>query len=492
MSEIIRSPYKLLLLGGLLTFIITAFFSHGYFHADEHFQLLEFANYKRGLTPASELPWEFNEKIRPALQPSLALGAVTFLGWMGIESPFTQVLILRLLTAFLSWLVISKLALLLVDQFKNEWSRKFFIFLSVLFWFVPFISVRFSSENYASITFWAAIYFVLHFYKHVPRQSNYKLILAGILLGLSFFFRFQMAFAMAGLGLWLLFVQKTNWKEIFMLVFPALIVMMICVGIDTWFYEETVFTPFNYFYQNIVENRVAEFGETPWWDYFKLFIEKGIPPFSVLLLILFFVGGYRNKSSVFLWVFVPFLLGHMAVGHKELRFLFPVVFAFIFLVSLGIDAVLNRYKYRKSWNWLLIPVLAINFVALLAYALTPTQVIMKYYRFLYDESQKAPVVLICKNEDMYQAVGIPIYFYKTPRVKVLVVKDNFEIEQFLETYKPQHVLLLEEDFTLDINYKAYEDKKLYCAYPQWIEVFNFGNWIQRSRIYMIHELRLKS
>ena len=492
MSEIIRSPYKLLLLGGLLTFIITAFFSHGYFHADEHFQLLEFANYKRGLTPASELPWEFNEKIRPALQPSLALGAVTFLGWMGIESPFTQVLILRLLTAFLSWLVISKLALLLVDQFKNEWSRKFFIFLSVLFWFVPFISVRFSSENYASITFWAAIFFVLDFYKHVPRQSNYKLILAGILLGLSFFFRFQMAFAMAGLGLWLLFVQKTNWKEIFMLVFPALIVMMICVGIDTWFYEETVFTPFNYFYQNIVENRVAEFGETPWWDYFKLFIEKGIPPFSVLLLILFFVGGYRNKSSVFLWVFVPFLLGHMAVGHKELRFLFPVVFAFIFLVSLGIDAVLNRYKYRKSWNWLLIPVLAINFVALLAYALTPTQVIMKYYRFLYDESQKAPVVLICKNEDMYQAVGIPIYFYKTPRVKVLVVKDNFEIEQFLETYKPQHVLLLEEDFTLDINYKAYEDKKLYCAYPQWIEVFNFGNWIQRSRIYMIHELRLKS
>lgn len=492
MSEIIRSPYKLLLLGGLFAFIITAFFSNGYFHADEHFQILEFANYKRGLTPASELPWEFNEKIRPALQPSLALGAVTFLGWMGIESPFTQVLILRLLTAFLSWFVISKLALLLVDQFKNEWSRKLFIGLAVLLWFVPFISVRFSSENYASITFWAAIFFVLDFYKHVPRQSNYKLILAGVLLGLSFFFRFQMAFAMAGLGLWLLFVQKAKWKNILVLVFPALMVMLICVGIDTWFYEETVFTPFNYFYQNIVENRAAEFGETPWWDYFKLFIEKAIPPFSLVFLILFFVGGYRNKSSVFLWVFVPFLLGHMAVGHKELRFLFPMVFAFIFLVSLGIDAFITRYKYRKSWNWLLIPALIINFTALSAYALTPTQVIINYYKFLYDESRDAPVLLVCKDQDIYEVVGIPIYFYKKPRVKTYVVKDDFELQRFLETAKPKRVLLLEKDFTLDVKYKNYEDRMLYCAYPQWIEVFNFGNWIQRSRIYMIHELRLKS
>jgi hypothetical protein len=72
------------------------------------------------------------------------------------------------------------------------------------------------------------------------------------------------------------------------------------------------------------------------------------------------------------------------------------------------------------------------------------------------------------------------------------VKDDFELQRFLETAKPKRVLLLEKDFTLDVKYKNYEDRMLYCAYPQWIEVFNFGNWIQRSRIYMIHELRLKS
>lgn len=491
MPEILKSPYKLLILGGLLVFIITAFFSHGYFHADEHFQLLEFANYKRGFTPASELPWEFYEKIRPALQPTLALVSIEFFEWLGIKSPFTQILLLRLITALLAWWVIVKLSLLVVEQFHNKWSRSIFIGLSVLFWFIPFISVRFSSENYASITFWAAVFFVLSYFKSGSNQSFKHLIYAGALLGFSFFFRFQMAFAMAGLGLWLLFVQKASLKQIVFLVVPALLVMLGCIAIDAWFYDETVLTPFNYFYQNIVVNRAAEFGETPWWDYFKLFMEKGIPPFSILFLVLLFFGAFRNKKSVFLWIFIPFLLGHMAVGHKELRFMFPVVFAFVFLVTLGIDAVLHRYKYHKSWRWLLVPAIVINFGALFAYALTPTQVIMKYYKFLYDESREAPVLIICKNEDLYHAVGIPIHFYKTPRVKVLVVKDNFEVEQFLETYMPRRVLLLETDFTLDINYKSHEDKQLYCAYPQWIEVFNFGNWIQRSRIYMIHELRVK-
>lgn len=492
MSEIFKSSYKPLIFSGLIVFLITAFFSNGYFHADEHFQILEFANYKRGFTPAEELPWEFKEQIRPALQPTLALISIEFLQFLGIESPFTQALILRLMSAMLAWLVFVKLSLLMVNQFRNEWTKRIFIGFSVLFWFIPFISVRFSSENYASITFWAAVFFLLSAFKSKSSASSKQLIASGILLGFSFFFRFQMAFAMAGLGLWLIFVQKATWQNILSIVLPALLVMLICVGIDTWFYEETVFTPFNYFYQNIVENRAAEFGETPWWDYFKLFIEKAIPPFSLIFLILFFVGGYRNKSSVFLWVFVPFLLGHMAVGHKELRFLFPMVFAFIFLVSLGLDALLSRYKYRKSWNWLIIPALMINFTALSAYALTPTQVIINYYKFLYDESRDDLVLLVCKDQDIYEVVGIPIYFYKTPRVKTYVVKDDFELQRFLETAKPKRVLLLEKDFTLDVKYKNHEDRMLYCAYPQWIEVFNFGNWIQRSRIYMIHELRLKS
>ena len=55
---------KFILPIGLLFFLCAAFFSKGYFHADEHFQLLEFANY--ALENQENPIWEYQEKIRPS------------------------------------------------------------------------------------------------------------------------------------------------------------------------------------------------------------------------------------------------------------------------------------------------------------------------------------------------------------------------------------------------------------------------------------------
>ena len=49
--------------------LITAFFSSGYYHTDEHMQILEFANYKLGHNPASNMPNEFFSKMRSWLLP---------------------------------------------------------------------------------------------------------------------------------------------------------------------------------------------------------------------------------------------------------------------------------------------------------------------------------------------------------------------------------------------------------------------------------------
>jgi len=68
--------YRTLLLAGLGVYILTAFASQGYLQSDEHFQVLEFADYKLGVTPAADLPWEFQQQIRPALQPALAVGVI--------------------------------------------------------------------------------------------------------------------------------------------------------------------------------------------------------------------------------------------------------------------------------------------------------------------------------------------------------------------------------------------------------------------------------
>ena len=75
MNITIKNSGKFLFLVSAI-YIITAFFSVGYHQLDEHYQILEFANYKLGLTYPGYLAWEFDAHIRPSLQPLIAAGAI--------------------------------------------------------------------------------------------------------------------------------------------------------------------------------------------------------------------------------------------------------------------------------------------------------------------------------------------------------------------------------------------------------------------------------
>ncbi len=55
----------------LICHLLATWLSVGHHSVDEYFQILEFLSYKRGLTPAYDLPVEFHEKMRPWLQPFL-------------------------------------------------------------------------------------------------------------------------------------------------------------------------------------------------------------------------------------------------------------------------------------------------------------------------------------------------------------------------------------------------------------------------------------
>ncbi len=68
----IRSP-KLFFIGlfvmVLLVNVITAYFSVGYYHTDEHVHILGFMNYKLGQNPQNNLPIEFFLQMRSWMLP---------------------------------------------------------------------------------------------------------------------------------------------------------------------------------------------------------------------------------------------------------------------------------------------------------------------------------------------------------------------------------------------------------------------------------------
>jgi hypothetical protein len=65
-------------------------FSRGYFQFNEHYQVLEFIQWKLGLMRTTDMPWELTGRMRPSLHPLMFLPvewlSLHALGW----SPFVK------------------------------------------------------------------------------------------------------------------------------------------------------------------------------------------------------------------------------------------------------------------------------------------------------------------------------------------------------------------------------------------------------------------
>ncbi|MGV3638549.1 MAG: hypothetical protein ACO1NQ_12995, partial [Flavobacteriales bacterium] len=128
-------------------YLITAWNSSGFHSADEHFQVIAFAQWRLGALPAEHLPWEFAAEIRSSFQPWIAVTTFKGAALVGIHDPFTQALLLRAFTALLALFAMRRSVQVMMVRYPTAEQRAF-ILLSYALWFVPFLSVRFSSEGW--------------------------------------------------------------------------------------------------------------------------------------------------------------------------------------------------------------------------------------------------------------------------------------------------------------------------------------------------------
>ena len=488
MKDLLVTPYTKFILIVFLIYIVTAFFSIGYYHPDEHFQILEFCNYKLGNLSAEKLPWEFHEKIRPALQPVIALGTIKLLNIFSIYNPFIYTLVLRIISALIAWFILARLTIMLTENFSSETGKRVFLFFSLLFGFVPFLSVRFSSENYSAIAFLGAVCFILKYRSIIKEKVEYRLIFVGLLLGLSFFFRFQIAFAVFGVGMWLIIINKIAWKNLMIILLSGVITILICVMVDWWFYEESVITPYNYFYSNIIENKASDFGVEPWWYYFSKFIKRVPFPFGILLLLLFFIGLLKKPKDIMVWSIIPFVLAHIIVGHKELRFLFPVTFQFTYLVAVGLEHVVNVFKIHKYWRVIFVIIIILNLPALATNMFFPADKQLYFYKYLYDKSPDDKILLVSRELNTLYKTGLETYFYESPNITCVEFKNDTDFFQFLNKSEQDTIYVLEREIAQEGTYAGYTNKSVLSRYPGWILKFNINNWQSRVSILNLQEL----
>ena len=336
-----------LILLGIVT-LVTAWFSALFYHPDEHYQILEFMGWKLGITPVSEMPWEFSFHIRPWLQPLFYYVIAKPLILLGVKDMFTIVFLLRLVTGALSLTALASFARALLSTIEGEDERRSFVRYLPLFGFLPYLFVRTSSETLSGALFAIGLSLT------IGERPLRRLALAGFFCGLAFECRYQIAFMGLGLFAWLAVVARTRSGGLAVFLGGGVCAVLLGALANRWGYGAWVFPPYNYFHANIVEGVAAkQFGSEPVFAFLYLMPAQIFFAITLILMAAMAAMWWRNPRHPLTWVTLPFVLAHMATAHKEARFLFPLaIFATAFPV-LGFSPRLPKAQntFTRIWSW---------------------------------------------------------------------------------------------------------------------------------------------
>jgi len=441
----------------LLLLTTTAYFSVGFYHPDEHFQILELLNIKlTGITHPQIVNWDFTEKMRSWVQPGLYFLVAKLIP----SDAFFLAFILRLLHSLLGFFALKKMCDHLFPE-KNE-QNKALVF-TLCTWFVPFILVRTSSESLS------ASLFLLGASDFLKRKNNFTV---AFLWGLSFFVRFQMGVVIAAAIAWSLLFDRRKIKDYSIMIAGFTLAFAIGLACDWWGYQETVFSVWNYFKQNFILQRAKDFGVAPFYYYFVLIFIKGVPPLSIVIMASVLIYWWKFKKDFLTSITFIFFLTHCFIAHKELRFL-----NFIYLVSpLMLYRLLIGVK-NKKWQ---VPLIVLNFCLLIYLAFTPAHSPVRAYKYIADYMPDVSTFYTPLEEG--KKLEFSLMFYQPHLLQTsgfaLNTTNQAELNQFknIITSKYSEKLQLEKFSSCHSQFQLF---------PDWSYQFNYFNWISRSSLWII-------
>ena len=485
---------KRLIIFGVLIHLFTAVFSAGYYHVDEHFQILEFTSLKLGLAEEENLPWEYQAHLRPTIQPTIAYVIIKSLNTLGLDNPFFHATILRIISGCLSLVCLYLLFVALRPEIKSKFLIKWFLFLSIFIWFLPYLHVRFSSENWAGIFFW--IGFTLQYLRinqeHHKYTSFFETVLIGFILGISFVLRFQIGLMIGGYLLWLLIIKKEKLSTLLVLCSGIGLFIFVGLLIDFWYYGEWTFTAWNYFKVNLIESKTSEFGIEPWWFYIEEIVVKGVPPFSVIIVISTILIWFKFPKHAVTWLTVPYIAVHSLIGHKELRFLFSLVYIVPFMIVLTFQFISEVKKYSKLTYLLKIlekPVillfLFINLSLVFVLCFKPADMHIYLYQFVYNRYDPEKTEIVSIGRGPYSR-AVPVNFYKKRDFHIETFENkNKLIEHILKSDKT--ILFATKKPELDSELKRLDLLPVYQNLPPGVRYYNINNWVERTPFWTLYE-----
>ena len=179
------------------------------------------------------------------------------------------------------------------------------------------------------------------------------------------------------------------------------------------------FTPYQYYYSNIIEGKAAAFGTASFLVYIAVLLAiVAAPPFSIILFWYGVKAFFKNISHPIVLTILFFIVGHCFVGHKEERFLYPIFNALPIVIGLGLHDGINLYQHYKKWvryciNSLLVFSVSLNIFLLIVFIVTPYSQTVYFSYLLKEKLKQTNTTIYCIQRTPFETEsGLPLTFYK--------------------------------------------------------------------------------
>ena len=489
------------LTAAILIYVLASWFSMGHYHDDEYAQILNFATSKIGLDMQSDLMWEFEAGVRSGFQPYMAYLIAKGTSLIGIESPFILSFIYRLISAAISLFATIVFINAIAKDISSKTVFKWAAFFLLFSWIMIFTNVRFSSEG------WATSFFLLGFalYVYPTPATTTRYLMVGLCLGLAFLARYQVGFMLLGLGLWMIFIRRISLKQLFYMLLAGIFVLVIGAGFDWWLYGKPTLSSWQYFkwhYDGLTSasGGISKLVHEPWWFYIHYSAFQLIPPLTILLPVAVIAFWVLFPTNPITWLTIPFIFFHTYFGHKEMRYLFPllpfapVMFAMV-CIELNQRFKLMELKFIK-YPWQLIFGISVflNLIlVLLVLSLPASKEVALWQNCLTPIAAKEHASLLVLDQDgsYSDPAELNLDFYNTEHLTIGSVKDEAEIAEYMRTNPVKRILYASRKRNrskeLETAGLSYE---LTCqALPSWILKININNWTSRTSMWRIWTIK---
>ena len=264
--------------------------------------------------------------------------------------------------------------------------------------------------------------------------------------------------------------------------------------VDYWFYEKFTISFLNYFSWHIIDGSIDHIVE-PWWFYIYYSMVQLVPPITFLVPFTILIFWFLFPRHPITWITIPFILFHHYFGHKEMRYLFPILPFIPIIFSMAIIKLINYFEFLKKnmFENFLKFLLCISFLlniplVFLTMSLPASKEVALWQNCFSERMPDNSILLVYDPDNSGSSTGeLELDFYNQRNIPILSVKDETEISKKLIEFPDRKLFYASRKKGRASMLVINEIKsELVCqALPDWLLKININNWTSRASIWQI-------